>query len=146
MSKPIPHDYTVTLKLPSGTSLSWQIKDCYFERRWAKIGRTVLETIQGIDKEAAFSLTERHLPMCPWHGVDLDDDSQVDAMDDTPCLCEKKYQITLLRLEDGTTHREKFFATDRYAAVAKAFKYFAHKPQADCLETWKVFEAIEVEA
>ena len=78
-------------------------------------------------------------------GVDMNDDNQVDQMDGTPCLCEKKYQITLLRLDDGTTHREKFFATDRYAAVAKAFKYFAHKPQADCLDTWKVYDATEVE-
>ncbi len=146
MNKPLPQKYTISLKLPSGTSQSWQIRDSYFERRWAKLGRQVLESIQAADEAAGFTLDNPHQPMCPWHGVDMNDDNQVDQMDGTPCLCEKKYQITLLRLDDGTTHREKFFATDRYAAVAKAFKYFAHKPQADCLDTWKVYDATEVES
>jgi len=57
MNRPIPISYTITLSLP-GTKQSWQIKDCYFERRWAKVGRQVLGSIQAADKAAAFTLED----------------------------------------------------------------------------------------
>ncbi len=55
-----------------------------------------------------------------------------------------KFRITLVRLEDNTTCREVFIADNRYQAVAKAFMYFAHKEQHDCLDTWKVLSAEQV--
>ncbi len=142
----IQQEYQVILRFPSGTERTWTVTDCYFDRRMEKIQREMLEQIQDNDRDMEFSMrTENpHQRDCPWHGVDLDNDDHCDQMDDTPCLCEKKYQVSLLRLEDNSVQRETFLATDRYAAVAKAFKYFAHKPQADCLDTWKVYDAKEI--
>ena len=137
--------YHVTLQAGDGTEWKWQGTNNYFNRRMEVINREMQAAIRKHDEDNQFSLTENpHQRDCPWYGVNLDSDDACDQMDDTPCTCEKKYQVTLLNLETNVTHREKFLATDRYAAVAKAFKYFAYKPQAECLDTWKVYDAREI--
>jgi hypothetical protein len=143
----VKQEYQVVLRTADGKEYTWPISDCYFERKLETIGKKMLGRIRREDLTHQFSLkTENpHQRDCPWHGVDLDNDDHCDQMDDTPCTCEKKYQVTLLNLETNVTQRETFLATDRYAAVAKAFKYFAHKPQADCLDEWKVYDAHEVQ-
>ena len=143
----VKQEYQVTLRTADG-EYSWPISDCYFERKLETIGKKMLDLIRREDLTHEFSLKTKnpHQRDCPWHGVDLDNDDHCDQMDDTPCLCERKFRVSLIRLEDCTVHRETFLATDSYAAVAKAFKYFAHKPQADCLDTWKVYGVEEIES
>jgi len=128
----VKQEYQVTLRAADGKTHTWPISDCYFERKLETIGRKMLEIIRREDLTHQFSLednTEQQL--------DLNRPVQ-------SALHEFKYRVSLIRLEDMTVHRETFYATDRYVAVSKAFKYFAHKPQADCLDTWKVYGVEEV--
>jgi len=116
----VQQEYKVILRFPSGSERTWTVTDCYFERRMEKIQREMLAQIRDNDRDEEFKLDTR------------------------PTSEHKKFKVALVRLEDCRTHDETFFATDRYEAVAKAFKYFAHKPQSECLDTWKVLDVKEV--
>ncbi len=145
----INRQFQVTLRADDGTEWTWPITDNYFHRRLDAISKRMLTAIRQYDLSKQFKLEGTRNPHgidCPWHGVNLDSDDACDQMDDTPCTCEKKFRVSLIRLEDCVVQRETFLATDSYAAVAKAFKYFAHKPQADCLDTWKVYGVEEIES
>lgn len=54
----ITQDYQITLRYPGGATKRWPLKDCYFDRRWAKIGREVAAEIRQTDREMAFSLDD----------------------------------------------------------------------------------------
>ncbi len=145
----ITKKFQVILRAEDGTEWIWPINDCYFERKLETISKRMLTAIRQYDLSKQFKLEGTRNPHgidCPWHGVDLDNDDHCDQMDDTPCLCERKFRVSLIRLDDCIVQRETFLAADSYAAVAKAFKYFAHKAQADCLDTWKVSKVVEIES
>jgi len=123
--------YHVILQSGDGEIRRWQVTNNYFKRRMEVINREMQAAIRQHDKDNQFSMEDP-----------VDDIAAEEAMEAE--FFERKYQVTLLHLETNVTHRETFLATDRYAAVAKAFKYFAHKPQAECLDTWKVYDATEL--
>ncbi len=119
----INRQFQVILRAADGTEWTWPITDNYFQRRLDAIGKRMLTAIRQHDLSKQFKLSN-----------------------EKPSTAESKFRVSLIRLEDCTVQRETFLATDSYAAVAKAFKYFAHKPQADCLDTWKVYGVEEIES
>jgi hypothetical protein len=115
----VKQTYKVILRSQSGLERTWNITDCYIERRLKKIKREMLEQIRDNDQESAFSLGDDidaeeamesehfekkptvnpHGAHCPWHGVDLDNDYALDMMDDTPCSCSARledYQLGVI--------------------------------------------------
>jgi len=125
----VKQEYQVILRTADGKEHTWPIDDCYFERKLETIGRKMLDLIRHEDLTHQFSL-----------------EGPVDDIVATEYLVEQKYRVSLIRLDDCTVHRETFYATDRYVAVSKAFKYFAHKSQADSLDEWKVYGVEEIES
>ncbi len=87
-----------------------------------------------------------HQYPCPWEGVNLD--MNIDELDGTPCLCQpndlKPYQVTLVHVTTGQTLKWTGSSyKSRHEAVADAFRDLVGMEQHDCLETWKVLEAVE---
>jgi hypothetical protein len=129
----VQQEYKVILRFPSGSERTWTVTDCYFDRRMEKIQREMLEQIRDNDRDMEFRLEQ-------------DFNDEMDLRLHKGPWADKKFQVELIRLDDCSVHREKFLAMDRYEAVSKAFIYFAHKPQSECLDTWKVCGVKEIES
>lgn len=142
----VKQEYQVILRTADGKEHTWPISDCYFERKLETIGQKMLDVIRKEDLTHQFSLeTENpHHSDCPWHGVDLDNDDHCDQMDDTPCLCAKKYRVTLVHIETNETKDWTGTASDRYDAVGQTFMAITGKTQGDNLDEWKVLQAQEL--
>jgi hypothetical protein len=137
--------YHVILQSGDGEVRRWQVTNNYFTRRMEVISREMQEAIRQHDKDNQFKLTENpHQRDCPWHGVDLDNDDHCDQMDDTPCLCAKEYQVTLVNIETNETKDWTGTASDRYDAVGQTFMAITGKTQGDNLDEWKVLSAQEI--